>query len=425
MQMLTTKHYTRSVLTLFAAAMVVAVLCTTLGGCGGGAGAKEPILFVGIDSADWDVINPLLEEGKLPNLAALIDSGVSCDLHSLEPKQKSPTIWATIATGKLPEKHGVSGYLDPTSKKLITSNVRTARTFWEILGENGVTVTVIGWLVSWPAEPVNGYMVADYFKFPPRPDRPLPEHLTWPDSLTDEVTPFKVTRDEISDEDLDRFIDLNAAMSADEAQKLPVEKMFLEMRSLNELPERAESLRGILAGDRTFLSVARHMLQKHRTDVTVVYLRGVDTASHKFWSSAHPGKVGFPVSETENRVFGETVNRYYQYADEMLGDLVGDFGEGTVIVCSDHGFEGPKPGQMPGGVNDHGPLGILVMKGAAFRKGVHIPERSVRDITPTILALCGLPVGRDMDGAVIEDAFEPDFLRSHHVRTITTYERAE
>jgi hypothetical protein len=56
---------------------------------------------------------------------------------------------------------------------------------------------------------------------------------------------------------------------------------------------------------------------------------------------------------------------------------------------------------------------------------VHIPERSVRDITPTILALCGLPVGRDMDGAVIEDAFEPDFLRSHHVRTITTYERAE
>ncbi|MCK4410020.1 MAG: hypothetical protein KAW67_08035, partial [Candidatus Eisenbacteria sp.] len=90
-----------------------------------------------------------------------------------------------------------------------------------------------------------------------------------------------------------------------------------------------------------------------------------------------------------------------------------------------HGFEGPKPGQPPGGINDHGPLGILVMSGDAFKDGVQIPERSVRDVTPTILALCGLPVGDDMDGAVIEDAFEPAFLRSHPVRRVPTYERSE
>ena len=411
---------------LLAAVLTTALITGVAAGCGeGGPEAGGRILVVGIDSADWDIIGPLMEEGKLPNLAALVESGVSCDLHSLEPKQKSPTIWATIATGKLPEKHGITDFLDPHTKSPLTSNVRTARTFWDIIGERDMTVTVVGWLVSWPAEAVNGYMVTDYFRYSPRPDRPLPEHLTYPEDLRDEVEPLRVASEDVTEEDLDRFIDLDAAMTADEAQRLPVEQMFAEMRGISELEHRANTLRGILAGDRTFLSVTRHLMQHRPTDVSIVYLRGVDTASHKFWDAAHPGEVGFPVSQTAFRVFGATVAHYYEYADEMLGALIDEFGDGTVIVCSDHGFEGPKPGQLPGGINDHGPIGILVMSGDAFRDGVRIPERSVRDVTPTILALCGLPVGDDMDGVVIEDAFEPAFLRSHPIRRVSTYERTE
>lgn len=410
----------------YIAASVAAVLLAAalVGGCGGGPAAGGRILIVGIDSTDWDVAGPLMDAGRMPNLARLVESGVSCELHSLEPKQKSPTIWATIATGKNPEKHGITGYVDPMSSKLLTSNVRTARTFWDIIGEKGMTVTVVGWLVSWPAEPVNGYMVTDYFRYTPRPDRPLPEKLTYPDELNDEVAPLRVSGRDISDEDVSRFIDIDAAMSAEEAQRLPVERMFAEMRAINEIPQRADALRDIMAGDRTFLGVTLHMMREHPTDVTIVYLRGVDSASHKFWAAAHPGEVGFPVAENETRVFGKTVEHYYEYADEMLGTLLDEFGDGTVIVCSDHGFEGPKPGQLPGGINDHGPLGVLVMSGDAFRTGARLPERDVRDITPTILTLCGMPVGEDMDGSVIEDAFEPEFLRAHPVRRVATYERA-
>ncbi len=407
------------------AALIAALALAVLPGCGGGPQAGGRVLFVGIDSADWDVIDPLIDAGKLPNLAGLVERGVSCDLRSLEPKQKSPVIWATIATGKLPDKHGITDYVDPMSKKLMTSNVRTARPFWDIVGEEGVTVTVIGWLVSWPAEPVNGYMVTDYFRYPPREDRPLPEHLTYPDGLLPEVERTRVIAGEITDEDLDRFIDIEDAMTADEAERLPVDQMFHEMRSIGELTQRASSLKDILAGDRTFLSVARHLMRQRPTDVSVVYLRGLDTASHKFWSSAHPGEVGFKVSQTEERVFGRTVERYYEYADEMLGELMNEFGEGTIVVCSDHGFEGPKPGQLPGGINDHGPIGILIMAGDAFKSGARLPERSVRDITPTLLAFFGLPVGEDMDGAVIDDAFRPEFLSAHPVRSTPTYERAE
>jgi len=113
---------------LLAVVVAAAIVAGAVAGCSeSGPDAGGRILVVGIDSADWDVIGPLMEEGKLPNLTALVGSGVSCDLHSLEPKQKSPTIWATIATGKLPEKHGITDFMDPRTKKILTSNVRTAR----------------------------------------------------------------------------------------------------------------------------------------------------------------------------------------------------------------------------------------------------------------------------------------------------------
>jgi predicted AlkP superfamily phosphohydrolase/phosphomutase len=403
-----------------------ALLAAGFAGCGAGSRVERRLLVVGIDGAEWSVLNRLLDQGKLPNLARLIDSGVACGLRSLEPKQKSPVIWTTIATGKYPEKHGITDYLDASGGKIMTSNVRTARTCWDILGEDGRKVTVVGWLVSWPAEPVNGYMVTDYFRYPPKPDRPLPEKLTYPDELLGEVEPFRVSPDDIPDEDVTRFVELDRRLSTEEVHRLPVPKMLAEMRALNEAEQMIASLRDFMAGDRTFLGVARYLMRKHPTQVCAVYLRGVDSVSHKFWPAAHPGEVGFEVSRTEAAVFGHTVERYYEYADEMLGELLQAFGDGgTVIVCSDHGFEGPKPGQRPGGIRDHGPVGVLVMAGKDVRSGVRISERRVEDITPTILALYGLPVADDMDGSVAVEAIADGFLRAHPVTRTATYEHSE
>jgi arylsulfatase A-like enzyme len=78
----------------------------------------------------------------------------------------------------------------------------------------------------------------------------------------------------------------------------------------------------------------------------------------------------------------------------------------------------------PGGINDHGPIGILVMSGGAFKSGVRIPEQNVVDVTPTLLALLGMPIGEDMDGSVIEEAFAPGHLRSYPVKSIPTHEKS-
>jgi arylsulfatase A-like enzyme len=66
----------------------------------------------------------------------------------------------------------------------------------------------------------------------------------------------------------------------------------------------------------------------------------------------------------------------------------------------------------------------MVMWGKDIVRGRELPDASVLDITPTVLALWGLPVGEDMDGRVLTDAIEPSFLKAHPVRTIPTHEDA-
>ena len=406
-----------------ACAMALLAALLLAGGCGSVEPTARRLLLVGIDGAEWSVIEPLLEDGRMPTLERLIDTGASCGLRSLEPKQKSPTVWTSIATGKLPAKHGVGGYLHPASGKLITSNVREARTVWDILGQEGHTVTVVGWLVTWPAEAVSGYLVTDYFRRSNAADDEPVDRLTYPEELREEIAPLLVSPEDVPVATVARFAAPAAAPSSADVELLTVPEKLLEKSGADAIEDMMHALRDLIAGDQTFLAVSRHLMRHRATDATFVYLRGVDSASHRFWAAGHRGEVGFPVSRTEEAVFGHVVERYYEHADEMLGALIEDFGEGgTIIVCSDHGFEGPRPGRLPGGIRDHGPVGILVMAGDDVREGGRIEERSVCDLAPTILALFGLPVGDDMDGSVIESALTESFLQRSPTRVGESYE---
>ena len=78
---------------------------------------RQRVLLIGIDAADWSVIGPLLDAKKVPAFASLRDQGASGKLRSLEPLTKSPIIWASIATGKVPEKHGISDFFVKRNEK--------------------------------------------------------------------------------------------------------------------------------------------------------------------------------------------------------------------------------------------------------------------------------------------------------------------
>ncbi len=67
--------------------------------------------------------------------------------------------------------------------------------------------------------------------------------------------------------------------------------------------------------------------------------------------------------------------------------------------------------------------GILILNGPGVRRNRNQKETvHVYDFTPTMLALCNMPIGKDMDGEVIEAGIEDDFLEKHPIHYIDSYE---
>ena len=98
--------------------------------------AKNKVLLIGWDAADWKVINPLLESGHLPNIEGMINQGTMGNLATLRPVL-SPMLWNSIATGKRPQSHGILGFTEAAeTTNEVTPSLSTSRkvkALWNIL----------------------------------------------------------------------------------------------------------------------------------------------------------------------------------------------------------------------------------------------------------------------------------------------------
>ncbi|MEA2692035.1 MAG: hypothetical protein QOJ16_1422, partial [Acidobacteriota bacterium] len=140
-----------------------------------GCGSPRPggrVLVLGLDGLDPRAVDLLVSEGKLPNFARLKREGTAGTLQSRQPLL-SPVVWTTVATGKLPEQHGIGHFvsLDPSGREIpVTCTMRRVKALWNIASEAGKTVGVVGWWATWPPEPVRGFVMSDHtayhFLFP-------------------------------------------------------------------------------------------------------------------------------------------------------------------------------------------------------------------------------------------------------------------
>lgn len=182
----------------------------------------------------------------------------------------------------------------------------------------------------------------------------------------------------------------------------------------------------ILAGDLTFTAIAREFLASRPEDVVAVYLRGPDAVCHQFWGDRENRKKGEPSRRT--RMFGETVDRYYEETDRSVGQILEkvDLSRTTLFLISDHGFQGGRravDGSTQSGIWMHRELGtILVVGPGAAGKGVVASGARVVDVLPTLLHFLGLPVGQDMDGEPARWLLSRAGGADRAVRTIPTYE---
>jgi predicted AlkP superfamily phosphohydrolase/phosphomutase len=359
------------------------------------------VLLVGLDGAEWNLIRPMAAAGELPNLKRLMETGAHGNLRSLEPPAKSPAIWTTIATGKSPAEHGIGAFFTGARKLATTTDDRRVQAFWNIASRAGRTVGVVGWMVSWPAEPVNGFMVSDSVRLGRDMGR-----RTYPAALDREIKPLVVRPQAVSWSDMQRFLDV------------PLDSAAMDQ----EVEGLLAPIKWITATDRSFTQIAEKLYRERRPDVFAVYLRGMDSMGHHFWSYMEPEAVpGDRLSPVGRAYLKGTVRAYYRYTDELVGRILAPADDGTtVVVVSDHGFSG-GPGR---GVEAHGRDGVIIMAGHDVKRG-EITGASVYDLTPTLLALLGIPPARDMRGEAIWSALDPAIPREDSARAVPTYETGD
>ncbi len=362
---------------------------------------RQKVLLIGWDAADWKVINPLMEAGKMPNVQRLVENGSMAQIATLHPPL-SPMLWTSIATGKRPFKHGILGFSEPTQDgrgvQPITNLSRKSKAVWNIFQQNGLRSIVVGWWPSHPAEPISGVMVSDHYHraFGPLDKGwPLRRGAVHPASLEETLAELRLHPQELAPEMMKAFIP--------QAEKIDQTK---DGRLLGMCKTLCECV--------SIHSAATWLIDNEPWDFFAVYYDAIDHFCHGFMKY-HPPKQPW-ISDADFELYSGVVSTAYQFHDQMLGTLLRSAGDDVrVILMSDHGFHPDhlRPRAIPdipaGPAIEHRDFGILVMSGKGIRKDELIHGASVLDITPTLLAMYGLPIGRDMDGKVLTAAFEePD-----------------
>ncbi len=143
------------------------------------------LMLIGLDGATFDVFGPLMERGLMPELKGLVDHGTWGPLESTRPPI-TPAAWTTFMTGKGPGKHGIIDFLryDPHTNQLSFNNNNQisakAKTIWQILSDKNYRVGAINIPMTFPPEPVNGFMISGF-------DTPAGQDFTHPKELQGEI----------------------------------------------------------------------------------------------------------------------------------------------------------------------------------------------------------------------------------------------
>ncbi|HET6373746.1 MAG TPA: alkaline phosphatase family protein, partial [Candidatus Polarisedimenticolia bacterium] len=383
------------------------------------------LVVIGLDGADWQIARPMIEAGKLPNLARLAREGSSADMRSLTPTL-SPLLWTTIATGKPPEQHGIIDFLvrDARTRQMvpISSTFRKVPALWNIYTRAGRTADFIAWWATWPAETINGHLVSDRFAYSMFGYQHRPEDtlgMVHPPELLGKIEPLRVTEAQIKLSDLRRFAPITAAQLAEARRAAASDPEQAYADPINHLVR-------ILASARTYHAVALDLLDSGKPDILAVYYQGIDEVCHRF-AEYIPPKLPWVDAGAYER-FKNVVGRYYEYQDEQIGEILKKAGPGvTTVVLSDHGFlNGSDRPDFPPDIDAkagqwHRLYGMMVAQGPPIRPG-RLEPVSLYDVAPTLLYLSGLPVPADMPGRPIMAAVTPEFQAAFRLSTIATYE---
>lgn len=260
---------------------------------------KNRVLVIGIDGATFKVMDRLISEGRLSHLRKLMDHGCRAKLISTQPFL-SPVAWTSIITGVNPGKHGIFDFVNfqAEDKRLepINGSARRTPPLWSYLSDMGYIVGAINVPYSYPPEVVNGIIISG---------------MDTPPMARDFIHPPEL-KSQLDHHIRHHFFHVPLRRDGD---RLNVK------RNLSIIKKVVESRTKAI----TFV-----MDRIHWDFLMAVYIVS-DRVQHEFWDQMDRGRPG------EKVLIDET----YSLIDDSIGKLLKNVDDQTtVIVISDHGFEG-------------------------------------------------------------------------------------
>ena len=469
------------------------------------------VLLIGLDAVTWDVLTPLVQQGKVPHLAKLMQEGVYGKLQSIEPMM-SPVVWTSIATGKKPQKHGATNFYS-------TQGCLKTLRIWEILSEFGKTVGLFEWLLTSPPKPLKEFVVPGWLATTPDtypPELECIKNLTFQGKRggTPLAEYFRLSLEGMKN-----------GLKVSTAFKAFLHSLYLKLMrpDFYEMHHKTILMKQRIQGD-----FATHLLKKYQPDFSGIIFYATDQIPHHYWKFMESS--GFDdVSDEDRAKYGRIIPETYQECDRLVGRILGCVpGDTNVLVISDHGMESVSDAgyvfkvdeflkyldfpekdrlqvqiiknDMHIGINakqdsekqtvqkrlmecmsgikivegdeglfhldldeygnimaatnlesvdmtecrvyfppnnivrlealietenllsaKHSQDGIFIMKGVNILKNKELRPCSILDVAPTVLALTGFPVESDMDGKVIEEAFEEGYFQRNPIEYIDSY----
>jgi predicted AlkP superfamily phosphohydrolase/phosphomutase len=264
---------------------------------------EHRVFVVGLDGATLDLVGPWAEQAYLPTLRQMMHRGVSGPLLSTFPPLTGPA-WSSFMTGKSPGRHGVLEFFRREEgsyrQVLSTRHDIAGRSLWRLLADAGLMVGILGVPLTYPPEPINGFVVTGLLTPPGRRD------FTYPLGLLREL-----------EAQLGRY-----RLRHDAKYRKTDPQPFLH-EQFDILENNAQA--------------ALYLMTHKPWDFFMVHFLGTDRIQHEFWHLLDPRHPQHDVAERQR--LGNVVLDFFRQVDATLGRLLAALDDETVvIIMSDHGF---------------------------------------------------------------------------------------
>jgi predicted AlkP superfamily phosphohydrolase/phosphomutase len=262
---------------------------------------KRQTLVIGLDGATFDIIDPLIEAGRLPNIARFKAEGAWGRLRSVMHPE-SPQAWSSFLTGTNPGKHGILDFtrrtMDSYDWRVNTANDRLGPDVSEILAQQGLRAGLFNVPLTYPPRPTDGFVVSG---------------MGTPGFDSDFTHPLELKKELLEAFGQDVWIE----------EEIPGKTPLEYLDALHRSIERT-------------LQLGEFLLRRFpNLDLYVLVFMASDRVQHFFWNYVdphYPDYVADAPQELKN-----SINGIYEHLDQAVGQLVEGREDWNIIVMSDHG----------------------------------------------------------------------------------------